>query len=90
MEAINKYYLNNGTIYTIKEFTDEDSKEKKKFPVNIAAEIEDKYVIKVAETVIAVTYNNENYAMSNPVYALISKDDFWNGNNNYQAFSIVN
>ena len=28
MEAINKYYLNNGTIYPIKEFTDEDSKEK--------------------------------------------------------------
>lgn len=24
------------------------------------------------------------------LYALISKDDFWNGNNNYQAFSIVN
>lgn len=68
----------------------EDSQVEKKFPVNIAAEIEDKYVIKVAETVIAVTYNNENYAMSNPVYALISKDDFWNGNNNYQAFSIVN
>lgn len=28
MEAINKYYLNNGIIYPIKEFTDEDSKEK--------------------------------------------------------------
>ena len=28
MEAINKYYLNNGTIYPIKKFTDEDSKEK--------------------------------------------------------------
>ena len=28
MEAINKYYLNNGIIYPIKEVTDEDSKEK--------------------------------------------------------------
>ena len=28
MEAINKFYLNNGIIYSINDFTDEDYKEK--------------------------------------------------------------
>ena len=28
MEAINKFYLNNGIIYPINDFTDEDYKEK--------------------------------------------------------------
>ncbi len=55
--------------------------------VEIAAELPDAFLVKCGLDIVSVDYAGEGaYTMTNPKYATIPKQDFWNGIENYTFF----